>query len=118
MEPIISPWIIYTVSLVNKAWICALVTLFLSPVYFLVIYLGCAVEEECFIEKGNSKKYVKYGAYAVLIALITVIVLPTKDTMIAMLVSSYITPDNIALVQDNLVDFVKRIMEVVNSNGK
>jgi hypothetical protein len=62
-------------------------------------------ESECMI------KYAKILAIVAAVCALVLIIVPDKDTLIAMLAATYITPDNIQMVQGNIMDFVKQIME-------
>lgn len=87
MEPIISPWIIYALHVFDK------------------VYIAC--------QKKINKILLKIAA----ISAIVLIIVPDKDTLIAMMATSYITPDNIQAAQGNVVEFIRQIIEVVQ-NGK
>jgi hypothetical protein len=68
-------------------------------------------------ESEYMMKYAKISAIVAVVCAIVLIIVPGKDTLIAMLAASYITPDNIQLVQGNVLEFIKQISEAVQ-NGK
>lgn len=106
MEPIISPWIIYVLHVFDKLYFAGGMLLMccgvISP---LLVIFGKMEESECMI------KYAKILAIVAAVCALVLIIVPDKDTLIAMLAATYITPDNIQMVQGNIMDFVKQIME-------
>lgn len=48
-----------------------------------------------------------------IISLVIAIVIPSKRDLLTMLALSYITPENVQLIQGNIVDFVKNITQAV-----
>jgi hypothetical protein len=117
MEPIISPWLIYWISVLSNlnnlahtiSCISAVLILALIPAYFCIDISEDTKDKVIRILKISIIVFVISGLLSVLI--------PSKNDMIGMLVLSYITPDNIDLVQDNMVEFVKRIMDIIQSNS-
>lgn len=106
MEPIISPWIIYVIQVLSSLHDIAMVFLTISCILATIMFLPAIIEEA-----EEPQKYLKM---AVIIAAVSgglSVIIPDKETMISMIAASYITPDNIQLVQGNIVDFVKQIIE-------
>ncbi len=58
-------------------------------------------------------KILKVSSITFLVAIGLLIILPSKDTMLTMLALYYVTPDNIQMVQGNIVDFVGQITQAV-----
>lgn len=58
----------------------------------------------------RPKKYVLI--LAVILLLLTILI-PSKETLIAMVVSSYITPDNVMVSEQHIIDMIARIKEAV-----
>lgn len=119
MEPIISPWIFYTIDVV-----CNLngTLEFLSAVsFFLIGYLAwrwLTIRERTWDEDRGKKielyaKWVKRLCIFFIADVFIMTFLPSKETMITMLVSNYVTPDNIQAVQGNIVDFTKQLASAV-----
>lgn len=108
MEPIISPWIIYVIQVLSSLHDIAMVFLTISCILAIIMFLPAFIEEA-----EEPQKYLKM---AVIIAAVSgglSVIIPDKETMIAMITASYITPENIQLVQGSIVDFVKQIIEAV-----
>ena len=57
----------------------------------------------------------KYAIIVAAIATIIVILIPDEKTMLAMLTLSFITPDNVVIAENHIIDLVTKIIDVVNS---
>lgn len=112
MEPIISPWVIYALHVFDKVYIACQISLMISLIFGLLTVIGAYIEDDEDIKKIN-KILLKIAA----ISAIVLIIVPDKDTLIAMMATSYITPDNIQAIQGNVVEFIRQIIEAVQ-NGK
>lgn len=112
MEPIISPWVIYALHIYDKIYFACLTLMIWSFVIAPLLALFGAVEED----KGMMK-YAKISAIVAVVCAIVLIIVPDKDALIAMMATSYITPDNIQAVQGNVLEFIRQISEAVQ-NGK
>ena len=110
MEPIINPWIIYGISVFTKLQIGVHFLLALSIV-------GLCIMVPAFLDGDNIdddvKKLRMKALKAVLIFGTIEIFLPDKDTLITMLALQYVTPDNIQVVQGNIIDFVNQVAQAV-----
>ena len=106
MEPIISPWIIYVMSIAT----CFKV-LFAVIAFVFGFAMACTIAEEAY--EDASKCLILTVA-----SLIIAIIIPTKETIISMIVASYITPDNLnmanELVKSNLNDYINIITNGIN----
>ena len=117
MEPIISPWVIYWINVLGNlnnlvqtiSFISVTLALICVPVYF------CTDISE--YTRDKVIRILKITIVVFAISALCIVFIPTKNDMIGMLVLSYITPDNINLVQDNMVEFVKRIMDIIQSGS-
>lgn len=105
MEPIISPWIIYGVSVLTKLGVAIHVLLFLS---IAALLLTLPAMETKGIEKLQKRFVISIFVFGFLD-----ILMPDKDTLLTMLALQYVTPDNIQSVQSNVVDFVSQIAQAV-----
>ena len=112
MEPIISPWIFYWMD-VARALKITLVILTIAGVF--VMFFAAMSND---INGKPIIPAIKPVAIAMTIALFILAFIPSKDTMYKMLVTSYITPNNIELVGgsidnalDKLTDKAIRIKE-------
>lgn len=130
MDPIVSPWLIYLISVINGIRIFA----FLLGLMFGLPLLICFVSdyfnsinidiltpyqldkyEELKIQ--NSKQIKKYFILSIIFILIGLLI-PSKETLITMLIANSITPDNInmsnEIVKHNIQDYVNIIVDGIN----
>jgi uncharacterized membrane protein len=110
MEPVISPWIIYWVCVASTVRDIAMIALVLSLITVLVLGIGSFLEGDELLKKIAHISFI-VGCVSAVFA----IFIPSKDTLLAMLAMQYITPDNIHLVQGNIIEFVQHISNAVNS---
>ena len=108
MEPIISPWIIYALHVYDKIYLTCRILMMCGFIIAPLLALFGSMEEDEYM-----MKYAKISAIVAVVCTIVLIIVPSKDTLIAMLAASYITPDNITAVQGNIVEFVKQIVAAV-----
>ena len=122
MEPIISPWTIYLINLTYNISqlllvISTMCLIFSVAATLILIFNYCDYEYE---EKLCNKctKFLKYSIPTVLITATISTFIPSRDVMIAMIVSSYITPDNLyganEVIKANLKDYINIIVEAIN----
>ncbi len=112
MEPIISPWVIYALHIFDKLYFaCGMVLMCCITIAPLLAMFGKAEDLECMM------KYAKILAIVAAICALALIIVPDKNALITMIATSYITPDNIQLVQGNVLEFIRQISEAVQ-NGK
>lgn len=111
MEPIISPWVFYLIGVVDKLHTGLLV--FMAMCAGTFVFEGLEYMDFCSTEK-QKEQYVKTATIAgvmFLVAGIVSIFVPDETVLYKMLTASYVTPDNIGGVQNNIVDFVSQIAE-------
>ena len=119
MEPIINPWIFYVINVVcNLHFITGLLgTLSFGAIIVLVIYWVFTSDNKWDESAKENKKLAakwakRLGVFFIVDTAIGIFI-PSKETMITMLVSNYVTPDNIQIVQGNIVDFTKQLVSAV-----
>ena len=113
MEPIVSPWFIYLLLLVNNViCLCVLATI-LAFVALLIYYIGWGMatdygdDRESWVA-GWGKK-VKMSWIIMIVGFILATFIPTKDTIIAMYVADNITPNNVEKALEVGKDFKDEI---------
>ena len=75
-----------------------------------------SIEYSMVMYESDKKRYIKIGKYLIVIFAVLsflAVVIPDKETCLAMLAVYYITPDNIQAVQGNIVDFVGQLANAV-----
>ncbi|PAV39962.1 hypothetical protein CJ260_00555 [Megasphaera sp. ASD88] len=119
MEPIINPWIFYVINVIcNLHFITGLLgTLSFGAIIVLVIYWVFTSDDKWNESAKENKRLAakwakRLGVFFIVDTAIGIFI-PSKETMITMLVSNYVTPDNIQIVQGNIVDFTKQLVSAV-----
>ena len=109
MEPIISPWVIYLFSVLTKLNIVVFAVAFLSwAIIFYTAFNKIVYGEDMEI---NFKNVIIVSVIATML----VILIPKEETMLAMLTLSFITPDNVVIAENHIIDLVTKIMDAVNN---
>lgn len=102
MEPIISPWVIYALPLVN-VFIVIMMTVALLALAMLIV----AYTDKAF--KGDRGTVLTKTLWAVLIISgLLAILTPSKNTLIAMYVANQVTPDNLSNAQEIITAIIKQ----------
>lgn len=130
MDPIVSPWLIYLISVINSVRIFAFILglVFSIPllIYFVSDFFNYINENILFpyqldeyeeFKKRNSKQIKKYFILCLTFILVGLLI-PSKETLITMLIANVITPDNInmsnELIKHNVQDYVNIIVDGIN----
>ena len=116
MEPIISPTLIYLIHMINAIYgllifimIVSAFTMVMSP-----LIADCICED--YEEEGKvMRKIIKICAILVVICIILTIFIPTEKTIYAMIAASMITPDNISITEDQIVDLISKIAKAAKN---
>lgn len=115
MNPIIDPGTIYLICVIKNLDIILILTMIL-PILFVVMIAAKLADDgnlEYFL--GNDPdmaaywKMVKWSLIISAVSMIIKIFLPTEKEMYAMAMANYITPDNLEMVKDSIIDFIKEI---------
>lgn len=118
MEPIISPLLIYLLEIVNNINVsfCIFSIIFgIIFVFFVIFYIIFTIEKY----EPNLKIIKKFTwiIYVFILSLILNIFIPSRNTVIGMIVAKQITPDNIksaAKVGKDLKDEIKKdVLEII-----
>ena len=102
MEPIISPWIIYALPLVDALIAVLSVISMLAMTTLIILYIDDDFREVMGI------KIVKAVWVVFIISTLLAIFIPNKETLIAMYVAKQVTPDNISHAQEIITTIIKQ----------
>ena len=115
MEPIVSPWFIYFLSLVDSI-ICLLVTTaILSAIALLIYYIGFGMTAGSYSQNERERWVNGWKGKAKLLWILIVVCvplsvfIPSKNTLIAMYVADNITPNNVEKALEVGKDFKEEI---------
>lgn len=112
MEPIISPTLIYLLSIVNSVkGILFCVGLFGTGILGMLVLFFTLDDEEV-------PNKIKTCFVASIICGLFNMFIPSKETLIAMYASKYVTANNIKLGKEVVIDTVKEIIDIINKEDK
>lgn len=126
MEPIISPVFIYLIGISsNVQWLLNLFAIVSATIVLVsaAIYLASATDvwsdsDSIHNTMRKCTKAGKYGLICCVIAGMLGALIPSKQVAMAMLVSSYVTPDNLyganEVIKSNLQDYINIIVDGIN----
>ena len=118
MKPIISPWIIYLIDLVNKFQ--GIINAALCILGFVIVGLGIMWllfsmeydQDDSIIV--TCKKYLKKSIIWFVVSVLLFAVFPSKDTMYVMLTLDNVTTDNIQAIGKTGKDVVDYITDQID----
>ena len=111
MEPIISPWVIYLFSVLTKLNIVASAVAIFSGASMVFISIFKIIYGDAMEITFNYK----YVIIVCVIATMLAIIIPDEKTMLSMLTLSFITPDNVVIAENHIIDLITKIMDAVNN---
>lgn len=107
MNQIISPWIFYLIDTLENINIC--LDLVLTALVFITVIrfiMNLDLKDDSIYKKKNKRHII-----AMCIVLATTAIIPSKETMYTMLVSNYVTYDNIEKASNVIKDSVDYIFD-------
>lgn len=126
MEPLISPMYLYLIDLLNTVRDISFIGLLLFATICFLAMLTFFEEDGTNSSKNVSSEndeieltekdkilILKILFFIFAVFLILYIVIPTKDTMYKMLISSYITPDNINNIHEMVIKDINSIVKTI-----
>ena len=116
MEPIISPALIYLIHIIHAIYGLSIFILFVSAFTMVMspLIADCICED--YEEEGKvMRKIIKICAILVVICIILIMFIPNEKTIYAMIAASMITPDNISITEDQIVDLISKIAEAAKN---
>ena len=121
MTYIINPWFFYFASLLDSFWTLASIVLFLAiigTVGFGIWWVMEAYNSDFFVHDDNEppfakfcKKMIKSSVIATIISAVLMVVVPTEETVDKMMISSFVTKENIEKTKEEAKEIVDYITE-------
>ena len=116
MNPIIPPSWIYLIHVANTIYDLSIFVLMVSIVTLLLLGIGFAMDPP---DSEKIKKYViralKICVVAIIVSVLVLVLVPDKKTMYAMIAASMVTPDNISITEDQIVDLISKIAKAAKN---
>lgn len=97
MEPIINPWVIYILPLVNVFIYVMTAIALLTFALLLIIYTDNAFRAD------RGTKVTKVIGSVFIISTLLAILTPSKNTLIAMYIANHATPENIQMLINTFI---------------
>lgn len=121
MTYIINPWFFYFANLLDSFWTLASIVLFLAivgTVGFGIWWVMEAYASDFFVHDDNEspfakfcKKMIKASVIATIISAVLMIVVPTEETVNKMMISSFVTKENVEKTKEEAKEIVDYITE-------
>lgn len=112
MNPIISPWVFYLISISNAvravAFLCAIATTLGT-----LCFGGMALNNYDTRERSNALKWAKRFAVGLVISIALGVLIPSEDTCYKMLAADMFTQDNINSATEYVTDVVDYAVDKV-----
>lgn len=116
--PIINPMYLYLIEVLHNLDVFNQGVFILASIimFFLIVIYKESIKHN---EDKEIKKYIYICGFVWLISFVICVFVPTKDAMYKMLIASYLTTDNIQIVNDaiktNLQDYLNMLGETVKN---
>lgn len=102
MEPIISPWVIYALPLVNKLIAVLSGVSMLTMATLIILYI------DGYFREVMGTKVIKATWVVFIISTLLAIFIPNKETLTAMYIANQVTPDNLSKAQEIITTIIKQ----------
>ena len=107
MTPIISPWIFYAIDICNNIKVAGFV---LGVVILIVAFCSIPLLIEGEIKFSSVKKFAKI---IVPIFIVFTVLVPSKDTLIKMLIAQNVTYERVEIASETVQDIYEDIISLV-----
>lgn len=120
MEPIVNPWLIYFVSIIENLRGFFEAVTFIVLVTDIIIAMGAFIESDDAIavfynrEEKKIKPFIKLLIALSIICPLLVIFIPSKETIIAMYIANMVTPDNLNFANEVFKSNLKDYMDIIS----
>ena len=121
MEPIVSPWLIYFISIIENLRDFFEAVIFIVIATDIIIVMGAFIESDDAIAVFYNRKEKKIKPFIkLLIALsiifpLLVVFIPSKETIITMYIANMVTPDNLNLANEIFKSNLKDYMDIISN---
>lgn len=115
MEPIISPWLIWLLGVLNALKFVSIITMVLSIIALGIIFI-VFITEDGELDANVAKtldKTIKILITSAIISTSSVLFIPDKGIAEKMIISNYITEDNINTVSENTKEAIDYIFDKI-----
>lgn len=111
MDPILSPWLIYLLWVLTGLKAASLFALCLS--LLVIIFYG--VFDLCEGEEAKHKWIFKLAGITIVVSGVIYLLIPPKEYLAAMVVTSYVTPENMHALNEMIKSTLGDYLSVIKS---
>lgn len=110
---VINPWLFYVIDLLDKLREMAIIIFWIIVAAFFLVGFAAFLEGENWEDKTilKLKKALKLSVIPIIISSVMYVAIPSKDVMYKMLVSKYVTYENLDKATNIIKDGVDYIFE-------
>ena len=112
MNPIISPWVFYWISISNSvravAFLCAIATVLGTFLFGGLAFDSCDARKH-----SNAAKWAKRFATGLVVSIALCVLIPSEDTCYKMLAADMFTQDNINSATEYVTDVIDYAVDKV-----
>lgn len=122
MEPIISPWLIYLISRCDTviSFLCGALVTIGAVAGVVLIFTGglsaTSIDDDDKQPLRAALPYIKKSAVVFLILSVLYLIVPSKNTLICMIVADNITEDRVSFVADEAGETVDSVRETIKED--
>lgn len=115
MQPIISPMFIYILGVIDSLESIFCLILIIDIIVFIFSpILADKMSDSYSDEAPMLRRIIKLCAIVFTFIILAVTFVPSKETLIAMYTTKYVTVENVKLGKEVVIDIVKEIVDVIN----
>ena len=118
MEPIVSPWVIYGIDMLNSLKVVVTIGCVLSTIMFIVMFIFSHDEINSKEDRIATKKILRIPATIAVVLMLSSVLLPSRETAYKMLMASYVTPNNIHAVGKEANEAVGVLLDNITNHMK
>lgn len=118
MEPVVSPWLIYGIEMLGSLNTISAIGCAIATIAFMAMFLftySTDVHEE---DRIATRKLLWIPATIAVILMLTSVFLPSRETAYKMLMTSYVTPNNIHTVGKEANEAVGVLLDNITNHMK
>ena len=114
MDPIVSPVWIYFIHVANMIYGLSIIAWVISLLILVLISID-TFDFDGPNSEESKRKCMKKCAIVMLVCTLAFILIPDKNTMYAMFAASIVTPDNISVGEEHIVNLIAKIANAINA---
>lgn len=114
IEPIISPWIFYLIEVISNLKAASFVVATIAACIAMLSGMCLFIADK--EQKSNFAKYLKRSLVICIIVYIVSILCPSQNTMYKMLISNYVTSNNLEYIHETIKGDMNDTLDAIADN--